>query len=661
MSPVNKNASRVTVRLWRLLAVSCAVAAIGAGAARAQDAKPAEPDVARANQAVQSQLSFADRQDFDDATRGYIATLPDPSGQDRFAFLKSAAPATANPSLWREAQLDAINGLFKVTDGVYQIRGLSVAAMTIVEGKTGVIVIDSLASPGEAGAALALYFAHRPHRPVKAVIYSHNHSDHYSGASTLVAPADAASGKVKVIAPTGFMPALIEEASVAANLGNRRGGFQFGAALPVGAQGTLEYGEGIVVTRGPNGPGPIVPPNDLIQKPVESRTIDGVTFVFQLALNSEAPSEMFVYLPQKHLLDVSEDATHTLHNLLPIRGTLVRDALSWSKALNQALDRFGGDVQVMINQHQWPVWGNMRVRASLEDHRDLYKYIHDQTVRMMNQGLGPTDIAEKLTMPPGLEQEWALRGYYGTLSQDAKAVYQRYAGWYDGNPANLHALPPAEEAGKLVDYMGGADAVVAHARADFTAGNYRWVAQIMDQVLFADPANKAARDLAADAFEQMGYLAEAAPWRNSYLLAAQELRHGAPAPRRAVPAISAELLQVMTIGQIFDYLGTRIDGPRAGTSKIVINWRFTDTKESLAATLAHGALTWIDGKAASNPDATVTTTRPVFESVILGQRSLADATAQGGVAIAGNANSVSDLWGLLVTFTTNFPLVAPAG
>lgn len=626
-----------------------------------QAAKPAEPDVARANRALVPPLAFDNRQDFDDAQRGFIATLPDPSGRDRYAFLKGDAPPEVNASLWRQAQLDAINGLFRVTDGVYQVRGLSVAALTIVEGKTGVIVIDTLAAPGEAKAALDLYFAHFPKRPVVAVIYSHNHGDHYGGASALVSKADAASGKVKVIAPVGFMPALIQEASTAANLAGRRGQFQFGAGLPVGERGTLEYGEGLVVTRGAPGPGPIVPPNDLIRKPVETRVIDGVTFVFQLALDTEAPAEMFVYLPKQRVLDVSETATHTLHNLLPIRGTLVRNALSWSHALDAALVRFP-DAEILINQHQWPVWGESRVREALEDHRDLYKYIHDQTLRMMNEGMPPADIAETLTLPPGLETDWALRGYYGTLVQDARAVYQRYTGWYDGNPAHLNPPPPAEEAKKLVAYMGGADAVLARAREDFKAGDYRFVADVMDKVVSADPANAAARALLADAFEQMGYRAEAAPWRNSYLLAAQELRAPSPAqrPQSATVAVTADVLHAMTAGEMFDYLGTRIDGPKAGTAKIVIGWRFTDTNETLLSTLSHGALTWRAAKPGANADATVTTTRAALERVILGRRTLADAMAGGAVTAGGNAKAVTDLWALLVSFPTNIALIAPA-
>jgi len=632
------------------------IACVLATTAQAQETKPAQLDVAAANQAVLSQLPFGDRQDFEDANRGFIATVP--ANPDRYAFLKGEPPPTVNPSLWREAQLDAINGLFKVTDGVYQVRGLSVAAMTIVEGQTGVIVIDTLTSPGEARTALDLYFAHRPKKKVMAVIYSHDHGDHYGGASAVVSPTDAASGKVKVIAPAGFMAALTEEVSVAANLAAARGQFQFGGGLPVSGRGTVDYGEGETVTRGQAGAGPIVPPNDIIGKPFETRIIDGVPFEFQLALDTEAPSEMLIYLPKAHVLDMGEDDTHTLHNLLPLRGTLVRDALSWSRALNTALDHFGGDVQILINQHQWPVWGNARARTSLADHRDLYKYIHDQTLRMMNQGMAPREIAETLTMPPGLEKDWSLRGYYGALPQDAMAVYQRYTGWYDGNPAHLDPLPPAEEAKKYVEYMGGPSAAIAKAREDFKAGNYCWVADVMDQLVFADPSNKEARELAADAFEQMGYGSENAPWRNSYLLAAQKLRAGPPAAQRPTPAITPEVLHVMPAGEVFDYLGTRIDGPRAGTQRIVINWRFTDTHETLVSTLEHGALTWSNGKVDPHADVTVTTTRQVLEPVILGQKTLANALNQG-MSANGNANSVSDLWALLVNFKSAIALVEP--
>jgi alkyl sulfatase BDS1-like metallo-beta-lactamase superfamily hydrolase len=627
--------------------------------AQSPQSKPAEPNVAAANRSLQSQLPFGDRQDFEDATRGFIATAPDPGKPDLYAFLAGQAPPTVNPSLWRQAQLNVPNGLFKVAEGVYQVRGFSVSSMTIVEGATGLIVVDTLATPGAARTALDLYFAQRPRKPIVAVIYTHNHPDHYGGASGVISLADAAAGQARVIAPAGFMDALIEEAAVAGNLTARRAQFQFGDLLPIGDRGTVDYGMGKTTARGAPGGGPIVPPNDMIRDGSETRTIDGVTFVFQLALNSEAPSEMLIYLPQSHVLDVSEEATHSLHNLLPLRGTLVRNANLWSHYLNTALEQFGGDAQILIDQHQWPIWGNDRVRARLANHRDLYKYVHDQTVRLMNQGMGPTEIAEVVTMPPGLENEWSTRQYYGSLSQNSRAVYQRYVGWYDGNPATLNRLPRIEAAKKYVEYMGGVAAVIARAKDDFQAGQYRWVADVMSQVVFADPSNNVARNLEADALEQLGYLAESAPWRNAYLLGAQELRSGVRGEVRTVPGVSPFVLQAMTIAQVFDYLGTRVDGPRAGTTDVVINWTFTDTRESLASTCQHGALTAISGKTDPKATATVTTTRSVFERIILGQRTLADGLERGDVTTSGNRKAVVDFWALLVDFRTGFPIVEP--
>jgi alkyl sulfatase BDS1-like metallo-beta-lactamase superfamily hydrolase len=432
-----------------------------------------------------------------------------------------------------------------VVDRIFQVRGFSVASMTIVEGNTGLIVIDTLATPAAARAALDLYLAHRPRKPVVAVIYTHSHPDHFGGISGVVSAADVASGRTTVIAPFGFMDALVDEQAFAANLTARRGEFQFGAPLAIGDTGTVDYGEGKAVVVVPGGAGPIIPPTETVRS--ERRTIDGVHFVFQLALNTESPSELIVYLPQFHVLDVAELATHTLHILLPLRGAQVRDARRWSQSLNDALVEFGADAQVVIDQHSWPVWGNERVRVTLANFRDLYKYVHDQTLRMMNDGRAPDEIAASLSAPPGLESNWSTRGYYGALAQDARAVYQRYVGWYDGNPAHLNPLPRVEETKKYLEYMGGADAVIARARADFNAGNYRWVVTVMDQVVSADASNAAARSLAADAFEQLGYLAESAPWRNSYLLAAQESRRPVHAGGRQVPAISPQVLHAMPI------------------------------------------------------------------------------------------------------------------
>ncbi len=641
---------------------ACAIGFIAAAAVSlsAQQPKPAEPAVVSANEAIAARLPFGDRNDFDDATRGFVASADDSSGQNRYAFLEGEAPPTVNPSLWRQAQLNVPNGLFKVVDRVYQVRGFSVSAMTIVEGNTGLILVDTLATPGAARAALDLYFAHRPRKPVVAVIYTHSHGDHFGGIGGVVSSADVAAGRTKILAPVGFMEALIDEAAFAANLTARRAEFQFGSSLPIGDKGTVDYGEGKAVVLVPGGPGPIIPPTETVGS--EVRTIDGVRFAFQLVLNAECPTELIVYLPQFHVLDVAELATHTLHNLLPLRGAPIRDARRWSQALNDALVDVGDDAQVIIDQHSWPVWGNERVRATLAKFRDVYKYVHDQTLRMMNEGMGPAEIASSLTAPPGLETDWSTRGYYGALAQDAMAVYQRYVGWYDGNPANLNPLPRVEEAKKYVEYMGGAEAVIAKARADFEAGNYRWVVKVIDQVVFAEPSNSEARGLAADAFEQLGYVAESAPWRNAYLVAAQELRRPVRADGPPVPGIGPQVLHAMPIADLFDYLATRVNGPRAGTPRpIVITWTFGDTRESLTSTLDHGALTSTTRKMASHADASVTTTRPVFEAVVLGQRTLANALDGGQITASGNVNAVRDLWALLVGFPSTFPMAAPAG
>ena len=637
--------------------LSFAVALAAAAPAFAQQPRDAEPAVSAANRAVLSQLPFADRQDFDDARRGLVATLPNSRNPTQYDFLDADAPPTVNPSLWRQAQLNAINGLFKVTDGVYQVRGFSLANVTIVEGATGLIVVDPLSTTGAAREAMALYFAHRPQRPVLAVIYTHSHSDHYGGVKGVTSDADVAAHKTAIIAPAGFMDAVVQESVIAGNAMARRAQYQFGSPLPRSARGNVDAGLGKNDSRGEAGRS-LIAPTDSIVQPLETRTIDGVAVTFQLAPASEAPAEMHLYLPQARVLDTAENATHNLHNLLPLRGTEVRDANRWSKYLTAALERFGGDAQVLIAQHHWAVWGNDRVADRLRRQRDLYKYVHDQTVRMMNQGFAPSEIAEALTLPAGLEREWSARGYYGTLSHDAKAVYQKYLGWYDGNPATLNVLPPSDDGRKYVEYMGGAAAVIARARDDFKAGRYRWVAEVMNRVVFAEPGNADARALAADAFEQLGYLAESATWRNAYLLGAQELRQGRPETRRR-PAVDPDMLHAMPIELVFDYLATSLNGPRAESARMVINWRFTDTRESLASTLDDAALTYVVGKDAAGADATVTLTRLVYEAAILRQRTLADALQRGELTVAGNAGRMTELMALFDDFDSGFAIVEP--
>jgi len=646
-----------------LLAVALfAAAPLSSAFAQSKDAEPASRAV---NDAFLKTLPFSDRADFEDARRGFIATLPDgiipgPTGKPAFDtrqydFLKSdQVPATVNPSLWRQAQLNAINGLFKVTERVYQVRGLDIANLTIIEGDSGLILIDPLLSNETAKAALDLYLKNRPAKPVAAVIYTHSHADHFGGAKGVISEDDAKQGKVKVIAPDGFMEHAVAENVIAGNAMSRRAQYQFGSALPVGDRAQIDTGLGKALARGSIS---LIPPNDVIKQSYETRTIDGVEIEFHLVPGSEAPSEMIMYFPQFKLLNMAEDATHNMHNLYTIRGAEIRDGRLWSRYINEAIARYGDKTEIVIAQHHWPIWDNARVVAFLKKQRDLYKFIHDQTVRLLNHGLTSTEIAERLKLPPSLANDWASRGYYGTLSHNAKAVYQFYLGWYDANPADLNPLPRAEEAKKQVEYMGGAEATIKRAREDFKSGQYRWVASVMSQVVFADPANKEARELGADALEQLGYQSEAATWRNAYLLGALELRNGVgPQP----PAlVNAELLKGISIDLAFDFLGVRLNAAKAEGKTIVINWTFTDLNETYVMNLENSALTHTSGKLSDKADASVTLTRAALDAITLKQRTFLGSVLTGDVSVGGNPLKLRELFAMLDEFSTGFEVVEP--
>lgn len=617
------------------------------------------------NDAFLKALPFGDRADFEDAKRGFIATLPDgvipgpgpkPAWNSKqYDFLNSdQVPPTVNPSLWRQAQLNAINGLFKVADRIYQVRGLDISNLTIIEGETGLILIDPLLSNETARAALDLYLKSRPAKPVIAVIYSHSHVDHFGGAKGVISEDDAKQGKVKVVAPDGFMEHAVAENVIAGPAMTRRAQYQFGNALPVGDKAQIDTGLGKALS---NGTVSLIPPNDLIKQSYETRSIDGVDIEFHLVPESEAPAEMIMYFPQFRLLNMAEDATHNMHNLYTLRGAQIRDGRLWSRYLGEAIDRYGDKTDVVIAQHHWPIWGNDRIIAFLAKQRDLYKFIHDQTVRLLNHGLTPTEIAEQLKLPPSLASDWAARGYYGTLSHNAKAVYQFYLGWYDANPADLNPLPRAEEARKRVDYMGGADAAIRRARDDFKAGQYRWVARVMSDVVFADPANKEARALGADALEQLGYQSEAATWRNAYLLGAQELRNGVGDQRSSTT--SADLLKGVSIDLAFDYLGVRLNAAKAEGKHIVINWTFTDLHQTYVMNLENSALTHTSGKLSDKADASVTLTRAALDAITLKQRSFLGSVATGDISIGGNPLKLRELFGMLDEFSPNFEIVEP--
>ena len=628
--------------------------------------RDATPLTRQANHAVLASLPFADVQDFEDAGRGFVATLPDveiTNAQGRvvwslrdYAFLAAEeAPATVNPSLWRQARLNMHHGLFRVTDGIYQVRGFDISNMTLIEGERGVVVIDPLICTEVARAALDLYVRHRGARPVTAVIYSHSHTDHYGGVRGVVDEADVRAGRVEVWAPDRFMQEVVSENVLAGTAMVRRAQFQFGATLPKGPRGQVDAGLGKVTSRGTV---TLIPPTRIVKAPIESHRIDGVEIVFQLTPETEAPAEMHMFYPAHRALNLAENATHNLHNTYPIRGAQARDANAWAKYLDEARDRFGRHADVAFAQHHWPVWGTARVLDFLAGQRDLYKFLHDQTVRLMNHGHRPSEIAERLALPRGLAATWHVRGYYGTLRHNAKAVYQRYLGWYDAHPANLDPLPTVERARKYVEYMGGADAVLRRAREDFERGEYRFVAEATSHVVFADPANTEARRLGADALEQLGYAAESATWRNAYLLGARELR-GGPPPTAARAPVSPDVVHAMDLELFFDYLAVRLNGERADGRRSVINWVFPDLGRRYVSTLEHCALTALGDRHSDAADATVTLERPVLSRLVLREVTLADALLRELLVVEGDAARLTELFGLLDDFPLMFPVVEP--
>lgn len=563
----------------------------------------------QAQRAVRDSLDFTDLQAYEDAHRGFIAPLPDmgkildDDGRtvwtlEPYAFLAPGmtmdmppsriiptdGPDTVNPSLWRQSQLVLRDGLYKVTDRIYQVRNADLSNMTIIEGDSGLIVVDPLISAETAAAALRLYRQHRPDKPVVAVVYSHSHVDHYGGALGVVSAEDAASGKVRVIAPAGFTAAAVSENGLAGPAMRRRAAFMYGSLLPPGPRGHVGAGLGLTTSKGTSA---LLPPNEIVNLDGQSLVIDGLTFEFQLAPDTEAPAEMHWYIPELKALSAAENCTQTMHNLYTLRGAKGRDPLRWAEALDESLRRWGDKAEVLYGMHHWPVWGRERVRTALELGRDLYRYINDQTLRLANRGLGMLEIAEELRLPPELDKPFAVRGYYGTVSHNVKGVYTYYLGWFDGNAANLHPLPRVEAARRYVEYMGGADAVVARARKDFDRGNYRWVAQVLDHVIFADPGNTEARELSADAMEQLGYQAESGPWRNFYLSAAQELRGLEPElPRRA----SGNVAAMLPPEEFFRNLAVRLDGERAAGKNIRFVATFTDRGESWLVDIRHSVL-----------------------------------------------------------------------
>ena len=631
----------------------------------AEEPKEATKATADINNQVLKDLPFSDTQDFDDAKKGFVDTLPtliikNSKGQDIWDMESykyqndKPAPATVNPSLWRIAQVNNINGLFKVTDRVYQVRGFDLSNMTIIEGNTGIIIIDPLMTKETATSALELYYKNRPKKPVVAVIYSHSHADHYGGVKGVISEDDVKSGKVKVYAPEGFLSEAISENVYAGNAMSRRASYMYGSQLKKDAKGQIDTGLGKTTSLGTF---TLIAPTDVITKTNDTRTIDGVQIEFSLVPGTEAPSEMLMYFPQFKLLNSAEDATHTLHNLYTLRGAQVRDAVKWWKAVDTMMTRYG-DAEIIIAQHNWPKWGKDNIQGYLAKQRDVYKYIHDQTLNLANKGYTMNEIAETIKLPKELDQEWSIRGYYGSVSHDSKAVYQKYLGWYDNNPANLNPLPPTEAGKKYVEYMGGAPAIIKKAKESYAKGEYRWVAEVMSKVVFADPNNKEAKNLEADALEQLGYQTENGTWRNNYLMGAYELRNGVVA--NATSSASPDTITAMTTDMLLDFMGIQLNAEKAAGKKMVLNWEQPDTKEKYTITLENSVLMYRKVDSFTNKaDVTMSLPKTSLNNMLLKQTTMDKEISEGRAKITGDRAKLQELMGMTDTFNPAFNIVTP--
>ncbi|MEU8820369.1 alkyl sulfatase dimerization domain-containing protein [Actinoplanes sp. NPDC048796] len=598
-----------------------------------------------------TELRYEDRTDFDDADRGLIGALDpcvvtDAEGRvvwdnDSFAFLGAECPDTANPSLWRQSQLCAKHGLYEVTDGIYQVRGLDLSNMTLVEGDTGVIVIDPLISAETAAAGLRLYREHRGDRPVTGVVYTHSHVDHFGGVRGVV------DGDVPILAPQGFLEAAVAENVYAGTAMLRRGMYHAGSPLPRDPRGLIGTGLGQTSSIGSIS---LLAPTVDITHTGQQEVVDGVRIVFQVTPGTEAPAEMNFFFPDRAALCMAENATHNLHNVLTLRGAVVRDARVWSRYLNEAITLFGDRADVAFASHHWPAWGRDRIVAFLSQQRDLYAYLHDQTLRLMNQGLTGPEVAETIELPPALESAWHARGYYGSVSHNVKAVYQRYLGWFDGNPAHLWEHPPAESARRYVDCMGGVAEVVAKARAYAGDGDLRFAAELLNHAVFAEPTNAEAKALLADVYERLGFGSESGTWRNFYLVGATELRRGIVMEGSSVSA--AGMITALTVEQLFDSIAIRLNGPRAWSSSLTIDWRFTDLGAAYRTTLSNGALIHWPAEPAAGADLRLTLTKAQLIGILAGQ-------GIEGVATEGDPKVLQVLVELLDDPDPAFAIVTP--
>jgi alkyl sulfatase BDS1-like metallo-beta-lactamase superfamily hydrolase len=651
-----KNLFKLSTLAALLLLASC-----GKNTGVGGTAGDATPATLKANAQFAQELKLDDPQDFEDAKRGFIAR---PSGKiigadgsvlldfDAFKFVAGKAPDTVNPSLWRHANLNAQIGLFKVTDGIYQLRGFDLANMTLIEGKTGWIVIDTLTSRESAAAALAFARQHLGDKPVSAIVFTHSHIDHFGGALGIITPKEALERKIPIIASEGFMDEATSENVMVGTAMGRRSSYQFGKDLERSAKGMLDTGLGKGVVYGNFG---ILQPNLIINQPTQEMLIDGVRMVFHNVPGAEAPAELTFSIPDKKAYGGAENLAQTMHNLLPVRGAKVRDALRWASYMQQALEQ-NADTEVYFGQHNWPIWGNANIMDFISKHRDVYKYTHDQTVRLINAGLTPREIADTVKLPQSLSSHFGARGYYGDLRHNVKAVYQFYLGAYDGNPANLNPLPPQESAKHYLELIGGADKAVVAAQRAFDKGEYRWAAELLNHAVFGQPDHKGAKALLARTYDQMGYMSEAATWRNSYLTAAAELRNGPP--KKGINRASfIDMLAQTPTERFLEAMAAGLDGPAADGKNLKINLVLSDTKESFVLWIENAVLHYKKAAPGSDANATLTLPKGIFIKMMAGTAGLKDTLLSDDLKIDGSKIDLVRFFSLIDKAPGTFAIV----
>jgi alkyl sulfatase BDS1-like metallo-beta-lactamase superfamily hydrolase len=618
----------------------------------------------RLNTDVAKKLPLDDQQDFVEARKGLIArmdplkvespTLGTVWDQTAYGFMQGDPPASVNPSLWRQARLNNLHGLFEVAPGVYQLRGFDLANLTLIAGRTGWIVVDPLTAKETAATAFAFAVKHLGEKPIVAIIFTHSHIDHFGGVTGIISPEAAAKQQVRVIAPEGFMEEAVSENIIAGTAMSRRALYMYGRRLPRSERGHVGSGLGKEPALGTMG---ILEPTEIVSRTGEEKIIDGVRFVFQNVPGSEAPAELTFYLPELKVFCGAEIVSRTLHNLYTLRGTKVRDALKWSYYIDEAIQLFG-EAEIYFGGHHWPIWGNQRIIAFLKQQRDIYKYIHDQTLRLANAGLTPREISAQLDYPESLKTVFANRGYYGTLSHNVKAVYQYYFGWYDGNPAHLDPLTPVESAIRYVEYMGGAAAILKKAQTSFDQGEYRWVAEVLHHLVFAEPDNVKAKDLLARTYDQLGYQAESGPWRDNYLTAAYELRHGGPQKGLDI-ANTLEMLRHTPIPRFLDAMAARLKGPEADGLQLTINLIFTDLGESYRLQIENAVLHHRSAPPDPQANATVEITRELYLQMAIGQVGIKDLMLADDLKLSGSKIDLIRFFALFDQPEGKFNIVTP--